>query len=160
MSRNLEGADILRLLREYEQISNAGGDASPTVAVIAAQTRLPQLDEVLRSELLEKQRPVEEVAQLITARLGSPARDLIDRGFIGALYGIAVALGTVGLVGFMWGGVTRAAPCGSAPDFLAGGLFAASVLTVMVGVPLAAVTSIIGAIIATVARWDRTPNRI
>lgn len=61
---------------------------------------------------------------------------------IGALGGIVSGLLIVAIIGFVWGGINKAAPCRSAPDFLTGAFFGSFAFTFIAG-PLAAATGLV-----------------
>lgn len=57
-----------------------------------------------------------------------------------------------GAAGFVYGGLTRMAPCHSAPDFLSGAMFGAFAFTYLFGLPLAGIGTVVGTIV-TVFRF-------
>ena len=63
---------------------------------------------------------------------------------------LCIGLGPVvaGAAGFVYGGLTRMAPCHSAPDFLSGAIFGGFAFTCFFGLPLAAVGTVVGTIVA------------
>ena len=64
------------------------------------------------------------------------------RLFLGAF----VAFGLCIVLGGLWGGYTRAAPCHSAHSFAEGAFFGSLVITWTLGIPIAIIGAIIGAV--------------
>ncbi|MCE9555785.1 MAG: hypothetical protein K8T91_20755 [Planctomycetes bacterium] len=69
---------------------------------------------------------------------------------IGAFIGLTTASLALVVVGFVLGGIFRAAPCHKAPDFMSGAIFGMFALTVMGIVPVGAGGAIIGAIVGVI----------
>lgn len=61
-----------------------------------------------------------------------------------ALLGLTTGMFALATAAFVWGGINRAAPCHSAPDFMSGGIFALFALGYEFGLPAAVVCSLLG----------------
>ncbi|WP_435015826.1 hypothetical protein TA3x_003379 [Tundrisphaera sp. TA3] len=68
----------------------------------------------------------------------------------GALVGLFAGPMFLAIIGFVLGGIGRAAPCHSAPDFMSGALFGAFGFVFILGLPAMAVGAIAGGI------WGQT----
>jgi hypothetical protein len=68
----------------------------------------------------------------------------------GSIIGLVVCPVAVVLLGFVLGGVGRAAPCHSAPDFFSGALFGAFASAYYFGLPALGVGAVVGAIVPAV----------
>jgi len=70
--------------------------------------------------------------------------------FLNAFYYPWVSVFVVAMVmatgGFIWGGITRAAPWHSAPDFFSGGIFGAFAIYYVFGLPVVSGAAVIGAV--------------
>ncbi len=76
--------------------------------------------------------------------------NLLARILPGALIGLAVGPVVLAVSAFIIGGLGRAAPCHSAPDFLSGAIFAVFAFGFLYGLPALGIGAVIGAIVAAV----------
>src|SRR5262249_16405497 len=86
-----------------------------------------------------------------TAGESRPAK-LVAALFVGALLGPVM----LALLGAVWGGVERAAPCHQAPDFATGAFFGALVVTVEFWLPASIRGAIMGIVASGLYRLDRS----
>lgn len=89
---------------------------------------------------------------MATARYGTIAMKI----FVGALIGAICCVIAIPPLGFVLGGIARAAPCHSAPDFVSGGLFGMMAFTYFLFLPACGVGAVAGGIVA--ARRARKAN--
>jgi hypothetical protein len=78
---------------------------------------------------------------------------------VGALVGTLAAGVALPVVGFVLGGLGRAAPCHSAPDFMSGAIFGMFAFTYILFVPACVGGAIIGGIIGAVLEARRIGTR-
>ena len=79
---------------------------------------------------------------------------------LGALLGVPLALASLGLTTGILGGIFRAAPCHSAPDFATGAVFGAIVGYFFLGIPAILVGLIAGGVWGVSRqRWGRKTPR-
>jgi hypothetical protein len=137
------------MLQEYEQLSDAGRDTAPVTAILARETRFPKLDKFLQSELGQRQRSVDWVAEQLVSY--QPKSASFDRVFGSAIMSMLVGLGVLVMGSFIWGTIVRPAPCGT-PDFITGGFFGAMICTCVFGLPVAGVSLLLGGLVGAVRR--------
>jgi hypothetical protein len=81
--------------------------------------------------------------------------DCIASATFAALRGLYVGPAAVVVAGFVIGGIVRAAPCHSAPDFLSGAIFGAFGGAYILGLPAAGVGAASGGVVAALLnRWQ------
>jgi hypothetical protein len=155
MRGSLETPEIVRLLQEFEQLDEVDRDSSPVVGILAQETGFPELTEFLCSELLEKRRDVYCLAeQLVSYQPKSAPAGIADRMVRGALIGTGLGVGTLTALGFILGGISRASPCGSAPDFYSGGFWGLVFFIDFLGLPVVVGSLVIGALFGAILKHD------
>jgi hypothetical protein len=75
------------------------------------------------------------------------------------LFGMVVGPVAVAVAGFLWGGVSRVAPCQTAPDFMSGGVFGALVFTYQFGLLAGVAGAVVGMLIGDYRRWCDSERR-